>query len=359
MLAALREGSAAHTIYFAFAAIYLGIFIAIVPRWNTAFFTELAINATIVLVIALGAALFSAVVFHFFHMMTVTKPDRPIQDLLRQIGDHCCDRRLLAAGLPMLLALVPFMTAYSGIKPLIPQIANGFPWDAAFDDWDRVLHAGHLPWEWMQPVLGHPFVTFLVNLVYNGWFFVNWMALTAFAFTTRPGTDRTRYFLSFMILWSVGGSLLATVFSSAGPAFYSRIGLEPDPYAPLMTYLRTANELYPIWAVSVQDTLWAGFGGINPFDGISAMPSMHNGAALLAALAAARFGRTVQALLWLHCGLIFIGSVHLGWHYAIDAYLAWMLTLAAWWATAPVAAWWHARQLFESANARTIESGAS
>jgi hypothetical protein len=340
---ALREGGPAHAIHLAIAAIYLSAFVAIAPGWSIGFFVGLIINMFTVLAIAVAAALLSAAMFHFFHMLTVTRPERPLKDLRRQLAGYCRDRQRLASGLPVLFALVLFMTAYSGIKPLIPYFAGGFPWDATFTAWDRSLHGDRLPWEWMQPVLGHPPVTFVINVVYNGWFFVCWMALTAFAFTDRPGIDRTRYFLTFMIVWSVGGALLATAFSSAGPAFYTRIGLTPDPYAPLMAYLRDANEILPIWALSVQDKLWQGFGGITPFEGISAMPSMHNGTALLIALAGARFGKTMHRLLWLHCALIFIGSVHLGWHYAVDAYLAWALTLAAWWASAPVARWWHAR----------------
>jgi hypothetical protein len=45
-----------------------------------------------------------------------------------------------------------------------------------------------------------------------------------------------------------------------------------------------------------------------------------------------------------HMVLIFLGSIHLGWHYAIDAYLAWALTLIVWFAVKPFAVWWEGRQ---------------
>jgi hypothetical protein len=44
-----------------------------------------------------------------------------------------------------------------------------------------------------------------------------------------------------------------------------------------------------------------------------------------------------------HAILIFIGSVHLGWHYAVDSYLAWALTLVIWFAMAPVARLWQSK----------------
>ena len=73
------------------------------------------------------------------------------------------------------------------------------------------------------------------------------------------------------------------------------------------------------------------------------MPSMHNGTALLFALAGFQVNRTVGWLLLAHAGLIFIGSVVLAWHYAVDAYVAWALTLVLWYGLTPVARWWHGR----------------
>ena len=67
-----------------------------------------------------------------------------------------------------------------------------------------------------------------------------------------------------------------------------------------------------------------------PYVGISAMPSIHVGAAVLFAILGWRtnwilgFGFTVYAL------LIQFGSVHLGWHYAIDGYFSAILAFVLW-----------------------------
>ena len=71
------------------------------------------------------------------------------------------------------------------------------------------------------------------------------------------------------------------------------------------------------------------------------MPSMHNGSALLFALAGYQVSRFAGHLLTAHAILIFIGSIHLGWHYAVDSYLAWAFTLVIWFAVLPIARWWH------------------
>jgi hypothetical protein len=146
-----------------------------------------------------------------------------------------------------------------------------------------------------------------------------------------------------MLIWAIGGSLLAIAFSSAGPCYFTRLGLAPDPYAPLMSYLREVNQIYPIWAIDTQDALWNGYAHGGLLQGISAMPSMHNATTLLIVLACWHLSKFVRCLAIGLAVLIFIGSIHLGWHYAVDSYLAWIITLAIWFGVKPVAVWWESR----------------
>ena len=64
--------------------------------------------------------------------------------------------------------------------------------------------------------------------------------------------------------------------------------------------------------------------------------------AILFAFAAWRLSRVAGILFSIYCGIILVGSVHLGWHYAVDGYLAWPVTLLCWWLAAPIARWWEA-----------------
>ena len=225
---------------------------------------------------------------------------------------------------------------------VIIPVLNPYSWDVYFANLDKALHFGRQPWEWLHPLLGYPPITYLLNLNYNLWFLVTWMVWVYFAFLDKPSEVRTRFFLSFFTLWIVVGSLLAVGFSSVGPCFYGRLGLTPDPFADLMTYLRGANEVFPIWALPLQDELWQGYIDQSLIvKGISAMPSMHNGSALLYVLAGYQVSRFAGRILALHCFLVFIGSIHLGWHYAVDSYLAWAIALMIWFAVLPIARWWH------------------
>jgi membrane-associated phospholipid phosphatase len=54
---------------------------------------------------------------------------------------------------------------------------------------------------------------------------------------------------------------------------------------------------------------------------------MHVASSVLLALLGWRLGRTVGIVLTVFAVLIQIGSVHLGWHYAIDGYIG---ALGAW-----------------------------
>ncbi len=64
--------------------------------------------------------------------------------------------------------------------------------------------------------------------------------------------------------------------------------------------------------------------------GISAMPSLHNAMAVLFACAAWHANRRMGWLFSGYAVLIWIGSIHLGWHYAIDGIVAAVLTIAIW-----------------------------
>jgi hypothetical protein len=113
------------------------------------------------------------------------------------------------------------------------------------------------------------------------------------------------------------------VFASMGPCFYDlAYPTQNDPFEPLMTYLAGVNRRYPIWALTAQDLLrqdyltkQVGFGA-----GISAFPSMHIAVAVLNAVLGWHLSAAAGWLLTAFAVLVVIGSVHLGWYYAVDAY---------------------------------------
>jgi hypothetical protein len=64
--------------------------------------------------------------------------------------------------------------------------------------------------------------------------------------------------------------------------------------------------------------------------GISAMPSVHNALAVLFAIAAFQMNRWAGWLMTGYAIVIWIGSIHLGWHYAVDGIVAAIATLGLW-----------------------------
>ncbi|MBI2718229.1 MAG: phosphatase PAP2 family protein [Rhizobiales bacterium] len=342
-LSLLRKSFSAHGIYLAIVAVYYAGYLTVLRLYPNMQPSDFLLMAAGFIAFSMPLMFMGLGFMRFYHIAVHVKPERPVAALIADLKAFLSDRGRLAHGLPMVVIMILFMYVFVELKANIPLL-NPYSWDVALAEADRVLHFGRQPWEWLQPVLGYVPITFLMNINYNAWFAIMWMVWVFFAFSDRASETRTRFFLTFFVAWIVGGGLLAIYFSSVGPAFYGRLGLSPDPFAPLMSYLRGANEIVPIWAIPVQDMLWQGYQGQSVIDGISGMPSMHNGTALLFALAGFKVNRGVGWLLMGHAILIFLGSILLAWHYAVDTYAAWALVLILWAAMAPVARWWHGRR---------------
>ncbi|KQT85258.1 phosphatase PAP2 family protein [Aurantimonas sp. Leaf443] len=262
--------------------------------------------------------------------------------LIGEIGTYLSDRDRLRNGLPVLVLFIPFMTLFAHLKANIPAI-QPFAWDETFTLWDRTLFLGHLPYEVLAPVMSHPLVLSVTDILYVGWFYLMWGVLLACAFQKQGSELRTRYIVAFFLVWLLQGNVLALLLSSAGPCFYAPLGLSPDPYQPLMATLRAADAEWPIFALTMQDMLWSGHVGASEPMGISAMPSLHNAVAVLMVLGAWRIGRALGLAFAAYALWIFAGSISLGWHYAVDGFVALPATVAIW-----IASGWLARRQHRS-----------
>lgn len=271
-----------------------------------------------------------ALCWYAISIMVYVRPERLTRYLIASLKESLTRERVLFA-LPVILLLPVFASTFTFFKTAIPVI-QPYVWDARLTEWDRLIHGGTHPWMLLQTLLGHPLITGAVNFLYNLWFFVMYAILTLQAFALKDLRLRMQFLLSFVVTWILLGTLGAIWFSSMGPCYYPSFTQESGPYAPLMAYLREAGEHIPVWALNVQQMLWDDYQssktGIG--SGISAMPSMHVATSVLLALFGWRHSRRAGVALTLYAIVIMIGSVHLGWHYALDGYVGALGALLVW-----------------------------
>ena len=226
----------------------------------------------------LGVMIFFGLVLELIRLNRTNYPGSALGGLWIKIRDDYLSPQRVSNSIHAFLFMTLYMVGFSFIKKAIP-LAVPFSWDETFMQWDQVLHFGRHPYEWLAPLLNVPWVTFLINVNYNIWFFVMFTCWYWQGFAARDSALRMRFLLGFTLTWFMGTSVLGTIFSSVGPCFYGRLLPGVDPFAPLMAWLNEVNQTHTIFALTAMDELWKNYEtGTGLINGISAMPSMHVGA---------------------------------------------------------------------------------
>jgi PAP2 superfamily len=345
----LREGFEAQAIFIIFAVAFLSIF-QIAKLFNS----NIVVQNPLWIFIGMSflTAPVAILVMLLFQLFFVYKKDnfqKPAKNIWRRTKGIFTHRDTLVRGLPMYAALCFLSFGFAIFKSNIPNISP-YAWDLTFDHWDKMLHFGMRPYELLQPVLGNAIATFILSLNYSLWFFVLKGFFIYFAFFHAPGLERTRVFLAFFLVWTLGGGLTAVLLSSAGPCYFDLVAGGANPYAQHMQQLRDFNNVMPILSVEAQQQLWDLRTSGSALGGVSAMPSMHNATSLLFVLVAWNKSKFLRNLMIVHMVLIFLGSIHLGWHYALDSYVAWAIAGLFWIAAYEVALWWEAHPRVQAFN---------
>lgn len=291
-----------------------------------------------ILVIILPIAFFVSLILRFLYIALIKRSHTPSIDLINHYRTLLGETNRWAKSIPAIGVMMLGFIAFTDMKGVIPLL-NAYSWDESFMLIDKALHFGQHPWQILQPFIGSQTPTIIINFFYNLWFFIMF-GFWLYAGTTKidQGWER-QFLLSFIWSWIIGGWVLATFFSSMGPAYYDLISPASNPYLMQMEMLRSINESHTVLALGTQDVLRESYLGAEGISGISAMPSMHNTTSTLFMLAAFRIHKYFGLIMALFLGFIVIGSVHLAWHYAVDAYAGVGIALLIWWISGKALKW--------------------
>ena len=239
--------------------------------------------------------------------------------------EHLTAEQLLGAFLLASLA-VPVQITFQALKQSLAW-ERGFPWDPALATIDRALHGGPA-WHWYAFLLDRPGLLKTVDTLYVFWFLAL-IATIIWLCWTPLRSLRQRALLALLLLWIGGGTAGAWMFASAGPCY--RTASDPEA-AELIARLDASHSAelartnqHGVWN-GAQNNQWL------PFGGVSAMPSLHVGLAVLVAIIVWQRSLGLGVFLWAYALVMQVGSVILGWHYGIDGYAGALCAWSAWWA---------------------------
>lgn len=271
------------------------------------------------------------------YAITRRQVPRPIAAMRKMVYR---DRRWLARGTMFVIMVLMLARSFSSYKAAIPEISPYWadPWLASVDH--AIFRTD--PWRLTHAVIG-PWGTMIIDRVYALWFLVMMVCMGWFCFT-RNAALQLRGLLSYLFCWALLGNIVATWLSSVGPVFYQRF-FHDDRFVPLLDLLHQIDEEHRLMALGAMNYLTKMIGQDRIGAGISAMPSLHVSIAFLVFLATCTYtsSRLLKIATGLFAATIMVGSVHLGWHYALDGIVGIVAVGLIWWGTGRFVDWLDAR----------------
>ncbi|MFC1234486.1 phosphatase PAP2 family protein [Vibrio sp. F74] len=278
--------------------------------------------------------LFSLIIYYIFYLV-VKRPVSPLTVLFNCVMKPLRTPNILATFLTQLFFINIMLSCYTSIKSTIGTVFP-FRFDEYFLMLDNYIHLGFQPWQYTHFIFSSSYATAIINIIYNSWFFVVW--ITLFYFMCQTTLIRKKFLIGFSLCWIIIGGFFAILMSSAGPCFLENININHDLTLNLFQRLEMQNKMLidndwpPLWSIATQEHLWQEHvtSVTSLGSGISAMPSMHVSISVFMTLSVYIIHKIVGILFGLFTIAIFIGSIHLGWHYAVDGYVSFILTFLIW-----------------------------
>jgi hypothetical protein len=215
--------------------------------------------------------------------------------------------------LHVFVALKLVLTIHAVIKQSIPLI-NPQLFDQELLALELLLHGNFNPMTLAVHWFGQGSAAQFIDWSYVAWFKIKLPVLLIFMLLP----DRVlmqRFFFGFFALWLLGG-LSAVLLPSIGPIY-----VMPEWFAAVQKPL----------ASMLQAELWSAYNAFlhNPlaydfrvYEGVAAFPSLHVGVVALFTCYFWRVHFVLGLVFSIFTGIILLGSVVLGWHYAVDGYFS-------------------------------------
>jgi len=246
------------------------------------------------------AAAILAALYGVYAMISARVPS-PLSHVSRYFIDEWRKPAFVA---PCVLLAGFNMVTFMWMKPLLNYLVP-FRADPMLADVDRALFLGHDPWTLLTWLNSTPAAIFYHRV----WFVL--MILTLLVVLSAPASPRkSAIMLTYFVLWSVVGPLVHTLLPAAGPIFYAQLGYG-DRFAGLHGVPETMALANYLWGIYAGE-------GFGPGSGISAMPSLHIATTVWMLIAVHVFARRWLVPMAIAGTAIFLLSISLGWHYAID-----------------------------------------
>jgi len=207
-------------------------------------------------------------------------------------------------------------------------------WDFVFAKWDKALHVGYYPHELLLPVVNALAVGRALDFLYFFWLNAIFLLTLFNLFGDDRPHRRLRFLWVYLLSWIILGSVMATVFNSVGPLFYHYFyPAAPDIYSEVARNIYALQKRGFLFAAMTRVWLirWQTNDAMIDANAISAMPSMHVAIAWLAVLYAREVNRFFMWGAGVFFACIFISSIYLGFHYAIDGYVSVFCVSVLWW----------------------------
>jgi hypothetical protein len=214
----------------------------------------------------------------------------------------------------MLLAGLNMIT-FMWVKPLLNYLVP-FSADPLLARADHFLFQTD-PWR----LLGWLNITPLAYFYHRGWFAL--MIVVLLKVLLSPSSPmKSAIMLSYFVLWSLFGPLVHIALPAGGPVFFATLGYG-DRFSALVMEPETQRLSEYLWRVYSHQTFAGGAG-------ISAMPSLHIATVAWMVIAVREFAPRWTLPISGAGLLIFLLSVSLGWHYAVDGIVGALGAYAVW-----------------------------